>query len=549
MTFADHLIIAPIIIPLIAGGLMLLLDGRRREAIAAISILSTLALLAVAVTLLMSSAAPEPAQTVRVYLLGNWPVTFGIVLVADRLAALMLVLTATLGCAALLFALASWHRAGSFFHPLFQFLLMGLNGAFLTGDLFNLFVFFEVLLAASYGLALHGSGRARVSASLHYIVINLASATLFLIGVSLIYGTAGTLNMAALAERIPLLDPSERRLMEIGAAILGVAFLIKAAAWPLGFWLPTMYAAASAPVAALFAVMTKVGFYVILRLGSITAEAAGGASIFYAEGWLFTIGIATMCFAAIGMLASQDMGRLAGYSVLVSSGTMLAAIGLGGTGMTTAALYYLVSSTLTVAAFFLLIELVERGRTPADDVLAVTLEAYGAEEEGEFEEAEVVGVAIPALLAVLGVAFLACALLLSGLPPLSGFIAKFAILSSLLDQHWLTGGGTISLQGWVLLGVILISGLATIVAMTRAGIRTFWTFTERELPQVRSVEIGAVALLLFLCVALTVQAGPVMRFMQATASGLELGRPYIGAVQAKTPTVPTPRPPPSEVKP
>jgi len=541
VTFADHLIIAPILIPLFAGGLMLLLDGRRREAIAAISILSTLALLAAAIGLLVSSMTQDPAQAVRVYLLGNWPASFGIVLVADRLAALMLVLTATLGCAALLFALASWHRAGSYFHPLFQFLLMGLNGAFLTGDLFNLFVFLEVLLAASYGLALHGSGRARVSASLHYIVINLVASTLFLIGVSLIYGTAGTLNMAALGERIPALDPSERRLFEIGAAILGVAFLVKAAAWPLGFWLPALYAAASAPVAALFAVMTKLGFYVILRLGSITAEAGGGTSIFFAEGWLFTIGVATICFAAIGMLASQDMGRLAGYSVLVSSGTMLAAIGFGGTAMTSAALFYLVSSTLTVAAFFLLVELVERGRTPADDVLAVTLEVYGAADEEEAEEEEEVGVPIPAIMAVLGVAFLACALLLSGLPPLSGFIAKFAILNSLIGQHWLTGGGTVSLQGWILLFVILVSSLATIVAVTRAGIRTFWTFTERELPHVRGIELGAVTALVALCVALTVQAGPVMRFMHVTASGLELGRPYVGAVRSQ-PRITPPQP-------
>ncbi len=539
MTFADHLIIAPIIIPLFAGGLILLLDGRRREAIAAISVLATFALLVVAIALFLASLENDPAGTVRVYLLGNWPANFGIVLVADRLAALMLLLTATLGCAALLFALASWHRAGSYFHPLFQFLLMGLNGAFLTGDLFNLFVFFEVLLAASYGLALHGSGRARVSASLHYIVINLAASSLFLIGVSLIYGTAGTLNMAALGERIPLLDPSERRLFEIGAAVLGVAFLVKAAAWPLGFWLPGLYAAASAPVAALFAVMTKVGFYVILRLGSITTEAAGGTSIFFAEGWLFAIGVATISFAAIGMLASQDIGRLAGYNVLVSSGTMLAAIGFGGTAMTSAALFYLVSSTLTVAAFFLLVELVERGRIPADDVLAVTLEVYGAEDEEDAEEEEEVGVAIPAIMAVLGVAFLACALLLSGLPPLSGFIAKFAILSSLLGQHWLAGGATVSLQGWILLVVILVSSLATIVAVTRAGIRTFWISTERELPHVRGIELGAVASLILLCVVLTVQAGPVMRFMQATANGLELGRPYIGAVQAQSRTVPT----------
>ncbi len=533
MTFADHLIIAPIIIPLFAGGLMLLLDGRRREALAAISVLSTLALVAVAIALLVANMKEDPASAARVYLLGNWPASFGIVLVADRLAALMLLLTATLGCAALLFALASWHRVGSYFHPLFQFLLMGVNGAFLTGDLFNLFVFFEVLLAASYGLALHGSGRARVTASLHYIVINLAASTLFLIGVSLIYGTAGTLNMAALGEHIAALDPSERRLFEIGAAVLGVAFLVKAAAWPLGFWLPTLYAAASAPVAALFAIMTKVGVYVILRLGSITAEAAGGASVFFAEGWLFGIGVATICFASIGMLASQDLGRLAGYNVLVSSGTMLVAVGLGGMEMVSAALFYLVSSTLTIAAFFLLVELVERGRTPADDVLAVTLEVYGEEEEEDADEAEEVGIAIPAIMAMLSVSFLACALLLSGLPPLSGFIAKFAILNNLLNQYSLAGGGTISPQGWILLCVVLVSGLATIIALTRAGIRTFWTFPERELPHVRSIELSAVGLLLFLCVGLTVQAGPVMQFMEKTARGLELNRPYITAVQAQ----------------
>ena len=539
MTWADHLVIAPVLIPLLAGGAMLLFEGRRREVVAGINALATLAQLAVAIALLVMSTQESPAQTVRVYRLGDWPAEFGIVLVADQLAALMLLLAALLACAALLFALAYWHRAGSYFHPLFQFLLMGLNGAFLTGDLFNLFVFFEVLLAASYGLALHGSGRARVRASLHYIVVNLAASSLFLIGVSVIYGTAGTLNMAALGERIPALDPSERGLFEIGAAVLGIAFLVKAAAWPLGFWLPALYAAASAPVAALFAIMTKVGVYIILRLGSITAEAGGGGSLFFAEGWLFAIGVATISFAAIAMLASQDMGRLAGYSVLVSSGTLLAAIGVGGPGMTSSALFYLVSSTLTVAAFFLLIELVERGRTPADDVLAVTLEVYGAEDEEDPEAEEEVGVAIPAIMGVLGVAFLACAVLLSGLPPLSGFVAKFAILDSLLDQHWLTVGGTVSLQGWLLLLVILVSGLTTVIAVTRAGIRAFWTFTDRELPRVRGVELGAIALLLSLCVALTIQAGPVMQFMRTTANGLELGRPYIGAVRAQDETAPS----------
>jgi multicomponent K+:H+ antiporter subunit D len=527
VNFGDHLIIAPIVIPLLAGGLMLLFDGRRWLS-TAINVLATAALLAVSIAVLITTYLSDPGALAKAYLLGNWPANFGIILIADRLAALMLVLTATIACASLLFALASSHQLGRFFHPLFQFLLMGLSGAFLTGDLFNLFVFFEVLLAASYGLALYGSGRARVSASLHYIVINLAASSLFLIGVSLIYGTAGTLSMAALDERIPLLDPSERRLFEMGAAVLGIAFLVKAAAWPLGFWLPSLYAAVTAPVAALFAILTKVGAYVILRLGSITAEAAGGGSIFFAEGWLAVLGIATVCFAAIGMLAAQDMRRLAGYNVLVSSGTVLACFGLGGAGLVGAALFYLISSTLSLAAFFLLVELVERGRTPADDVLAVTLEVYGTEEEGA-EEHEDVGVAIPALMAVLGLAFLACALLLSGLPPLSGFIAKFAILHDLLAPQSLGGVKAVPWQNWMVVLVLVVSSLATVIATMRAGTRAFWS-VDRELPHVRGAELGAVALLLFLCIALTVQAGAVIGFTQKTAAALELRQPYTGAV-------------------
>ena len=170
---------------------MLLLDERRHALKAAISLLSLGLLLAAASALV---ARADTAVT-QVYPLGNWPAPFGIVLVADRLSAVMVLLAAVLGIAALVFSLARWHRAGPRFHSLVQFLLMGLNGAFLTGDLFNLFVFFELLLAASYGLALHGSGTARVRESLHYIVINLTASLFFLIGVGLLYGVTGTLNM------------------------------------------------------------------------------------------------------------------------------------------------------------------------------------------------------------------------------------------------------------------------------------------------------------------------------------------------------------------
>ena len=405
MNWLEHLTVAPILVPLVAGAFMLLLDGRNRAVAAVINVVATFTLLVVAIMLVALEGGQDAGG--HVYLLGNWPAQFGIVLVADRLSVLMLLVTAILGCTTLLFALARWDKAGSYFHPLFQFLLMGLNGAFLTGDIFNLFVFFEVLLAASYGLALHGSGPARVKAGLHYIAINLVAALLFLIGAGLIYGTAGTLNMAALATRIAGLPADERLLFEIGVAVLGVAFLVKSAMWPLGFWLPNTYAAAAPPIAAMFSILTKVGVYAVLRLGFLVSSSEDDVSLLFGGNWLMVGGIATIVFGMIGIMASQEMAKLAGFSVLVSSGTLLAAIGVGGAAVTSGALFYLVSSTLAIAAFFLLIELVERGRAPADDVLAVTLEAYGLDDPDEPDDNGEVGIAIPAIMAILGSAFIA----------------------------------------------------------------------------------------------------------------------------------------------
>lgn len=278
IAFADHLIIAPIVLPLIIGAALMLIDDRRRPLKATLSVATTVALLVLALALLQRASGLTTMPETASYALGNWPAPFGIVLVLDRLSAMMLLLTSILGLSALVFSLARWHRAGPNFHTLFLFLIMGLNGAFLTGDLFNLFVFFEVLLAASYGLVLHGMGAVRVKAGLHYIVVNLAASTLFLIGVSLIYGASGTLNMADLALRIPGMGDEDRMFLEAGAAILGVAFLVKAGMWPLSFWLPTAYAAACAPVAAIFAIMTKVGVYILLRLSLLLFGNGAGES-------------------------------------------------------------------------------------------------------------------------------------------------------------------------------------------------------------------------------------------------------------------------------
>jgi multicomponent K+:H+ antiporter subunit D len=525
MTWSQHLLIAPIILPLATGALLLLLDERHYILKSLVNLAAALALAVIAI-LLLAQASANHAES-NVYLLGNWPAPFGIVLVLDRLSAMMLALTAALALASLVFALARWHKSGPHFHSLFQFMLMGLNGAFLTGDLFNLFVFFEVLLAASYGLVLHGSGMARVRAGMHYIVVNLAGAALFLIGVSLIYGATGTLNMADLAIRIPALADGDRALLEGGAAILGIAFLIKAGMWPLGLWLPSAYMAAAAPVAAIFAILTKVGVYVILRLSLLLFGSTAGLSAGFGESWLFYGGVATIAFGAFGVLASQAMGRLTGFYVLVSSGTLLAAIGTASTSVTSAALFYMVSSTLTVGAFFLLVELVERAQDPAADVLAVTMEAYG-EDMDEDETDDEIGVAIPATLAVLGLCFVGCGLLLAGLPPLSGFLGKFALLSALFGMNG--EGGSIPASTWIFAALLIFSGLSAMIAMVRAGIRTFWAPVEGVVPRVLLIEIAPVGFLLLLCVAMTVGGGPVMRYMDATARTLHVPNDYIDAV-------------------
>ncbi|MBB5700923.1 multicomponent K+:H+ antiporter subunit D [Ochrobactrum daejeonense] len=528
MDWKTHLIVAPIVLPLVTAAVLLLFDERKRRLKMAINSISTLGLIAIAVTL--AGMATEKAPDAFVYLIGNWPAPFGIVLVLDRLAALMLVLASLLGMASLSFALAHWHKASPHFHTIFQLLLMGLNGAFLTGDLFNLFVFFEVMLAASYGLALHGSGPARVRAGMHYIAVNLVASSLFLIGVSLIYGVAGTLNMADLARKISQVAPEDRMLLEAGAAVLGVAFLVKAGMWPLNFWLAPTYTAAAAPVAAVFAIMSKVGIYVLLRLSPLMFGIDAGTSYGFGNDWLYFGGMVTLAFGLIGVVASQAMGRLASYSILVSSGTLLAAIGSGNAAMTGAALFYMVSSTLTIAAFFLLIELIERGQDAAANVLAVTMEAYGDEEEEEEEDE--VGAVLPATLAVLGTLFGICAILLIGLPPFSGFIAKFLLLAAVFNGEGATPqlAMPVSPANWVLVTLILLSGLSALIAMTRTGIRTFWASLEGNVPRVLVREAVPVAGLLLICLALTIGAGPAMRYMDETARSLRNPQAYIGSV-------------------
>jgi multicomponent K+:H+ antiporter subunit D len=564
----DHLLIAPILIPVVTAALMLLYDERRWRTKLALGFASSGLLIYVAIMLVAQvQDAPEGGNSaVGFYLLGNWPTPYGIVLVLDRLAATMLLLTALLSVPAQVAATAGWDRRGRHFHALFQLLLMGLNGAFLTGDLFNLFVFFEVLLAASYGLLLHGSGESRVRSGLHYVAINLTASMLFLLGVSLIYGATGTLNMADMALRIRALDPRPMLIFHAGAALLGVAFLVKAAMWPFGFWLSPAYSSAAAPVGAVFAVMTKVGVYAVLRLGMLlfSAGAATGPSLGFGAGFLVAGGLATIGFAIVGLLAAgPSLGRMAGQLVVISSGTLLAVAGFSLWGaepeLLAAALYYLFGSTLAAAALFLLTEPIARER---GDPLVPTSGSVTAAEEpppdasvppeepapaarrgfgqalGDFGEDRVEtedddgSLPAPARLTLLSIGFVACGLILAGLPPLSGFLGKVGMISAAMRsaEEGLVPAGA----AWAFAGLLLLAGLATTVALARYGIRTFWAGDDSA-PPLRAREIAPALSLIALVVLMSVRAEPAMDYLTLTARALHAPQVYIvGVLGAST---------------
>ncbi|MEN3951950.1 monovalent cation/H+ antiporter subunit D [Iodidimonas sp. SYSU 1G8] len=498
----NHWIIAPIVIPAFSAALIVLFMRHHLSLARIFSVASTVAVLAVSLALTWSAAHNPPA----LYALGNWPAPFGIVLVLDRLSAMMVLLASVVGLIALLHAVNGWDARGRHFHALWQFQLMGINGAFLTGDLFNLFVFFEVLLIASYGLMLHGAGRERLRAGVHYVMINLVGSSLFLIGVGLIYGMTGTLNMADLAVKVPLVAEADQALLRTGALVLLIVFAIKAALVPLHLWLPGTYANAPAPVAALFAIMTKVGAYAIIRVYTLIFGGDAGASAWMAADWLLPAALVTIAVGAAGVLAARGLGWLVAFATIGSMGTLLAAVGLfTETGMT-AALYYLLHSTLTVAALFLVADLIAARRGAHGGTLDIA---------PRFAQAE-----------ALGALFFLGAIAMAGLPPLSGFIGKLLILDSARDP------GT---APWIW-AAILIASLVTTIGFARAGSRLFWKSTAEDgtieaAPQPRpALMIGIAALPLALLVGLTVAAGPVSDYLAATAADLFDSSAYIAAV-------------------
>ena len=496
----NHYVIAPVLLPLLVGVLLLLLRDQPVWLQRALSLASVLAQVVLALGLLVAVSAGD----IYVYAIGNWAAPFGIVLVADRLAAWMLLVTALLALFALLAAMRGTDQAGRHFHVLFQLQLFGLNGAFLTGDLFNLFVFFEILLLASYGLLLHGGGRRRTRAGLHFVVINLAGSTLFLFAVGTLYGVLGTLNMADLALKVAATPPENVALVRAAGLLLFGVFALKAALLPLYLWLPNAYANTSAPVAALFAIMTKVGAYSILRMYTLIFGAQAGPAANLIEPWLLPLALATLVVGTLGAVGSTHLRQQVAYLVVASIGFLLTAFGLNSGGAIAAGLYYLPHTTFAAAALFLLAAVIASRRG----------ELGGLLEPGP-------AIAHPRLI---GGVFIFSAVLMAGMPPLSGFLGKFLLLRAALDHPALP---------WVMASV-LSAGLLSMIVLARSGSLLFYRVPATEgaaaEPTPIAGELAPIVGLLLLCLALTIWAGPVTDFTRATAQQLLQPYQYVHAV-------------------
>jgi multicomponent K+:H+ antiporter subunit D len=485
----QHLAIFPILLPMLAAVFMLLpplSNTITRHRIFTISVMVTLVI--VSALLLLTSHQ----QGTQIYVLGGWQPPFGITLVADRLSTMMVLLTSVLGLGAQLYACAGDDKEGMYFHPLFMFQIMGVNGAFLTGDIFNLFVFFEVLLIASYALLIHGGGKQKTKANVHYVILNLVGSSIFLFGLGILYGTIGSLNIEDMANKIPLLDESEQALAKAGGLLLFVVFGLKAALLPLHFWLPKTYAAASAPVAALFAIMTKVGVYSILRVHTTLFGDDAGALSGIIIPWLWPLAFLTLTMGAIGVLASPSLRLTAANLVIVSVGTLMLAIAMQREAATSAALYYMLHTTLVTGALFLIADLITKQRGKAEDRYVNARTMSHAK--------------------IIGITFFIAALTVVGLPPLSGFVGKILILQA---------AEGVTEIAWVW-SVVLFAGLASLVAMSRAGTTLFWRSTGDNTDDVpiSRLKLIAVGLLLSASPLLVVFGSAVTDYTDLAAAQL-----------------------------
>ncbi|MEB6625224.1 monovalent cation/H+ antiporter subunit D [Acinetobacter pittii] len=504
----QHTPIFSILIPAFTAFILLLLgnpgagalkDDWRQPWRRGISLVSAIAGLITAIVYLSYASTGQ----ITVYQLSEWSAPFGIVLVLDRLSAFMLALTYALAVPVLWYASDNWDTRGRYFHAMVHFLLMGICGAFLTGDLFNLFVFFEILLMASYVLLLHGQGKPRFQLGVHYVIINLLASALFLIGLGMIYGSVGSLNMADVSRLIPTLEADQHKLAVAGSLLLFVVFGIKAAMLPVGFWLPKTYAVASTPVAAIFTIMTKVGIYSILRVNGTVFDDALSQEIL--KSWLLPIGLITSLYGVIAAIGADRLRRFVGFMILSSIGTLLTAIAMSNTQAWSGALYYLVHSTLIGAAFYLFC-------------------GWITSQRGDFKDHLKVAPRIKQEKAAMLTYFL-IAMMMAGLPPFSGFLGKVFILQATVEASY---------QGWII-GVVLVVSLLSIIALTRVGFILFWRASPPEEDPIHPAYIlyralperapprndQVIYLLLAGLIAYVVFAAPIQHYTLSTAQQIQ----------------------------
>ncbi len=493
------MIVLPIALPLVAAALSLLMS-RWRTAQRAISLATCLAVLVLSVVILEQA----DAETAVVSQLGGWPAPFGITLIADRFGAIMLLISSIMTMVVLVYALGQLDEEREFrlhFHPVYMVLSAGISASFLTGDLFNLFVAFEVMLIASYVLITLGANRGQMRSGMTYVVINLLASTLFVASVALIYAATGTVNMAQLAIRLAELPEGLRTAF---GYLLLVVFGVKAGLFPLFFWLPDSYPTAPTPITALFAgLLTKVGVYTVIRTQTLLFPPDNGPSAV-----ILAIAGATMLVGVLGAIAQNDMKRILSFHIISQIGYMIFGLGLFTLAGLAGAVYYIVHHIVVKTSLFLVGGMVE------------TASGSGALRH-------LGGVARRA--PVLGLLFLVAAFSLAGLPPFSGFVAKLALVQEGLN-----------LQRGVIVAVSLLVSLLTLFSMTKIWGGAFWgtpadvkgtVGSDRPLRlRLNPLMLSATTALVGLSVAISVAAAPLYGLSERAAETLVQRQPYIEAV-------------------
>ncbi|QYC41572.1 Na(+)/H(+) antiporter subunit D [Nonomuraea coxensis DSM 45129] len=502
----NALVPLPVVMPLLGAALTLML-ARRPNAQRAVSLTVLGAGLLVAAALLVLTSLHGPL----VVEVGGWTAPLGIVLVADRFSALMLVVSAAVTLAVLVYSIGQGLADGdeetplSVYHPTYLVLTAGVTTAFLSGDLFNLYVGFEILLVSSYVLLTLGGTENRIRAGTTYVVVSLLSSIIFLTAIGLVYAATGTLNLAQLAGRLDVL-PDDLRLMLQGMLLL--AFGVKAAIFPLSAWLPDSYPTAPAPVTAVFAgLLTKVGVYAIIRTETLLFP---GGRI---GGLLLAAALLTMLVGILGAIAQSDIKRLLSFTLVSHIGYMLFGVGLTTVLGLAAAIFYVVHHIVIQTTLFLAVGLVERhgGST--------VLDRLGG---------------LARVSPLLGVLFLVPALNLAGIPPFSGFLGKTGLLQA--------GAALGHPMAWALVAGGLLTSLLTLYAVARVWNLAFWRSPRTggnagdgdggrsSVVTLPALMVTSTAALVVLGVGLTAVAGPLFDLSGAIAGDL-LGRePYVRAV-------------------